>query len=86
MPLLTRHSRVNSENSLGLARQRGVKTIVFPSISTGVYGYPKDRAARIAVAVLREYEPDFVDMICCCFSEEDRMLYETLLAEEAGGP
>ena len=40
-----------------------------PSISTGVYGYPKDQAARIAVATLREYEAGLVEIICCCFSE-----------------
>ena len=73
-------------NSLELARKHGVRTIAFPSISTGVYGYPKDQAARIAVATLREYEAGFVEIICCCFSEADRMLYETILAEQAGSP
>jgi len=73
-------------NSLALARQHGVRTIAFPSISTGVYGYPKDRAARIAVAALREREDDFIEMICCCFSEADRMLYETILAGQTDRP
>ena len=73
-------------NSLALAVKHGVQTIAFPSIGTGVYGYPKDRAARIAVASLREHETDFVEMICCCFSEADRMLYEAILTEQAGSP
>jgi O-acetyl-ADP-ribose deacetylase len=37
-------------NSLALARQHGLRTIAFPAISTGIYGFPRDRAARIAVA------------------------------------
>lgn len=40
-------------NSLELALKNGVKTIAFPSISTGAYGYPKEEAARIAVSVMR---------------------------------
>jgi O-acetyl-ADP-ribose deacetylase (regulator of RNase III) len=67
-------------NSLVLAKQYGARTIAFPSISTGVYGYPKDAAARIAVRVMREFEQDFDDIIACCFSATDKALYEHLLA------
>lgn len=68
-------------NSLELARANGARTIAFPSISTGVYGYPKDRAARIAVAVMREHTAHFEPIIACCFSAADRELYERLLEQ-----
>jgi len=66
-------------HSLELARDRGIRTIAFPSISTGVYGYPKDQAARIALTVMREFDAGFSEIICCCFSEADRLLYQRLL-------
>ncbi|WP_334220871.1 O-acetyl-ADP-ribose deacetylase [Paracoccus fistulariae] len=43
-------------NSLSLAREYGLYTIAFPAISTGVYGFPPDRAARIAVDTIREHQ------------------------------
>ncbi len=53
---------------LELAAERGVKTIAFPAISTGVYGFPPDRAARIAVAEVRGFLalhplPEFVTLV-----------------------
>lgn len=65
--------------SLEVALKHGVKSIAFPGISTGVYGYPKDQAAKIAVMTMREYENKFDEIIACCFSEADRKLYEALL-------
>jgi O-acetyl-ADP-ribose deacetylase (regulator of RNase III) len=62
--------------SFELALQHGVRRIAFPGISTGAYGYPKRQAAQIATRVMREYEPRFDEIIACCFSEEDRALYE----------
>lgn len=67
-------------NSLELALQHGVRTIAFPSISTGAYGYPKDEAARIAVSVMKQYEDKFDEIIACCFSAADKARYEKLLA------
>ncbi len=67
-------------NSLELALRNGVRTIAFPGISTGVYGYPKEQATRIAVGVMREYEEGLEEIICCCFSEEDRKIYEETVA------
>jgi O-acetyl-ADP-ribose deacetylase (regulator of RNase III) len=66
-------------NSLDLALSHGVKSIAFPGISTGVYGYPKDEAAKIAVTIMREYESKFDEIIACCFSAGDKVLYENLL-------
>ena len=42
-------------NSLALAEQKGVRTIAFPSISTGAFGFPMDKAARIAIAEIRKF-------------------------------
>lgn len=66
-------------NSLELAHKNGIKTIAFPGISTGVYGFPKDEAAKIAVTIMRAYENKFDAIIACCFSTGDKMLYEKLL-------
>lgn len=45
----------------------------------GVYGYPKDAAARIAISVMRRYEGDFDRIIACVFSPADREIYEESL-------
>ncbi len=68
------------ENALALAVANGVRTIAFPGISTGVYGYPKAAAARIAVAVMRAHEGEFEEIICCCFNPADKARYDELLA------
>lgn len=68
-------------NSLELALEHGVRTIAFPSISTGAYGYPKEPAARTAVTVLRRYQDRFDQITCCCFSAADKKLYERALLE-----
>ncbi|HUR57016.1 MAG TPA: O-acetyl-ADP-ribose deacetylase [Opitutaceae bacterium] len=67
-------------NSLLRAEERGVETIAFPSISTGIYGFPKDAAARIAVDTVRAFAATSVrEVVFCCFSDEDRSRYEALL-------
>ena len=66
--------------SLELAAEHGVATIAFPCISTGVYGYPADEAARIAVGTVRDLvTQSFREVVFCCFSESDRALYAALL-------
>jgi len=62
-------------NTLALALQQGITSIAFPAISTGVYGYPKPEAARIALKIIREYEDRFREIIICCFREEDAVIY-----------
>ncbi|MDR1929206.1 MAG: O-acetyl-ADP-ribose deacetylase [Treponema sp.] len=70
-------------NSLVLAEAAGVQSIAFPNISTGVYGYPKDRAAAAAVAAVRETlprTPGIGRVIFVCFDRENYLLYQELLA------
>ena len=69
------------QNSFDVALRNDVRSIAFPAISTGVYGYPKRQATEIAVAVMREYEDRFERIIACCFSEEDAALYRAVLQE-----
>ncbi|MCB1380187.1 MAG: O-acetyl-ADP-ribose deacetylase [Alphaproteobacteria bacterium] len=69
--------------SITLAEQNGLRSIAFPAISTGVYGYPKADAARIAIAtVAAAIAPDspLERMIFCCFDRETADLYRRLMA------
>jgi len=68
--------------SLEIAEAAGFATIAFPSISTGVYGYPVKPAARIAVETTREfvkYARRLREVIFCCFSAADLVIYEEVL-------
>ncbi len=62
-------------NSFKLAISNNIKTIAFPNISTGIYGYPKQAAAYIALYVMRDYETQMEEIIVCCFSVEDAEIY-----------
>jgi len=62
------------ENSLALAGQNGIVSIAFPAISTGIYGYPKVDAARIALTAMIARQSDF-DIIACCYNNDDAALY-----------
>lgn len=65
-------------NSLSLAVQYGLRTIAFPSISTGVYGFPIERASRIAVAVVSAFlaQDDTLTMVTfVCFGQRDYQVY-----------
>ena len=69
-------------NSLKLAVEHGVKTLAFPSISTGVYGYPIEEASAIAVQTIAEFlksDDSIQKVVLMAFSEKDeRVLQETL--------
>jgi len=71
-------------SSLALALENGVQRIAFPSISCGVYGYPIDRAAEIAVATTRSFvaeESRLDSILFICFSTEVLEAYRRLLPE-----
>jgi O-acetyl-ADP-ribose deacetylase (regulator of RNase III) len=64
-------------NALALAREQGAVSIAFPAISTGVYGYPKEAAAQIALQEMQRAE-GFDEIVACCFSADDAELYREL--------
>ncbi|MFI5203996.1 MAG: O-acetyl-ADP-ribose deacetylase [Flavobacteriales bacterium] len=69
-------------NSLLLAVENNIKTIAFPNISTGVYGYPKKPAAEIAVKTVKEFmsAKKYLERIYfVCFDDENYSIYEKLL-------
>ncbi len=69
-------------NSLRLAVEHELGTIAFPSISTGIYGFPIESAAPIAVREVvsaLEVAPRIERVVFCCFSEEDAAVYERVL-------
>jgi len=69
-------------NSLRLAAEAGLQSIAFPCISTGVYRFPPDQAAQIAVESVRaflETPCSIQSVVFCCFSAADRARYERLL-------
>ena len=71
-------------NSLALAVENGLKTIAFPLISTGVYGYPLEEATPIALREIKaflETHPDFERVIVACFSRKAYDLYMQLTME-----
>ena len=69
--------------SLALAAAQGAASVAFPCISTGVYGYPPEEAATVAIKTVRNAvveEPEaFEELIFCCFSDGDLRLYEKQL-------
>ena len=69
-------------NSLALAGRHRLKSIAFPAISTGVYGYPKEAATQIAVREVREHARD-KDVVFCCFYRSTADLYRSILAQSA---
>ena len=69
-------------NSLELALDHQIQSIAFPGISTGVYGYPKPEATNIAVSTIRKYENQFNQIVICCFSAEDREIYDEELRKD----
>ena len=68
--------------ALELAHQHGLHSIAFPCISTGVYGYPPDQAAMVAVQTVTEALEIFTGIervVFCCYSQEDLAIYKRVL-------
>lgn len=77
------------QNALELAAEHKVASLAFPSISTGVYGYPINKATKVAVNTVRSYIQNKLDnsvslsideVIFCCFSDNDAECYKQILA------
>lgn len=69
-------------NSLNIAKSKNLKSIAFPSISTGVYGYPKKEAAEIAISSIKEWKMKNnydINVIICCFDNLTEEIYLDLL-------
>ena len=72
------------KRSLGIAAKHKLKTIAFPNISTGVYHFPKDLAAEIAIKTVREFlqnENSLEQVFFCIFDDENYRIYEDLLSD-----
>ncbi len=70
---------------LVIAGERGLLSIAYPAISTGIFGYPAELAAQVAIATVRATAPRFPavrEVIFCCFSPRDLLMYEKILAGE----
>jgi O-acetyl-ADP-ribose deacetylase (regulator of RNase III) len=72
--------------ALEIATAQGLRSLAFPCISTGVYGYPLEPAARIAIATVRSAgaAPTAPQVLFCCYSAGALAVYEALLARETG--
>jgi O-acetyl-ADP-ribose deacetylase (regulator of RNase III) len=71
------------KNSLELAAKKEIKSIAFPNISTGVYRFPKEQAAQIAIKTVKDFlqkNSNDVKVIFCVFSDEDYEIYKGLLS------
>ena len=72
--------RAAYESSFAVARREAtIRSIAFPAISTGAYGFPKEQAAEVALDVMRRHVGDFDRIVACLFSRDDLALYRRIL-------
>lgn len=71
------------ESCFRIAREEAgrIRTIAFPAISTGAYGFPKPFAAKIALDVMRAHEHELERIVACVFGDADREMYERVRSE-----
>ena len=71
-------------SSLDLAREHRLRSIAFPAISTGIYGYPKDQASKVAALMVQQHLVDFPSafdhILFICFDEDSTRLYARAVA------
>lgn len=71
-------------NSLRIAAENGLRTVAFPSISTGIYGFPIERASRIALGEIIEFlngNSSIEKVVFCCFGQSDQNVYQNTADE-----
>lgn len=69
-------------NSLKLAESLDVKTIAFPNISTGIYRFPKELAAKIAIDEMKNFKSEIIEkVVFVCFDDENEIIYKQFLKE-----
>ena len=76
------------KNSIQLAAKNGATSVAFPSISTGIYGYPIELAAKIAITTIRSELNELKnikEVVFCCFSLSDLQVYEAVLNDNNPG-
>ena len=72
------------QRSLFIAREQNFTSLAFPCISTGVYGYPQNLAAKIAVGVCKKEQQlysNFPKVIFCCYGQENYEIYQRILGD-----
>ena len=75
-------------HSLDLAKEHGLRSIAFPSISTGIYGYPLKEAAKVSLQAVRDWLKENEDypitVIFCCFHQGGYHVYQAVMNENGG--
>jgi len=70
------------KNSLSLAEENDLTAIAFPNISTGIYGYPKEAAAAIAIEVAQNFVAIILEkVVFVCYDDENYKLYQSILEQ-----
>lgn len=72
-------------NSLMLAKQNQIKTLAFPAISTGVYRFPLDRAAKIAISTVKDFlsnDDSLEKVVFICFDENTETIYKKTISNK----